>query len=137
MSATEMPGLSRRERQIMDVVYRLGEATAAQVRDGLPEPVGDASVRKLIRILEQKGHLRHRKAGRCHVYIPTVPRAEASHRATRHLLETFFAGSAPRAVAAILDVTRTRMNEADLGDLLERVRRAEARRPRPPRGPTQ
>lgn len=126
MTEMELPDLSRRERQIMDVVYRLGEVTATQVRDGLGEPVGDASVRKLVRILEQKGHLRHHKAGRSHVYIPTIPWQVASRRAMRHLLETFFEGSAPRAVSALLDVTRARLTDEELRELLEQLRRTEA-----------
>ncbi|MGH7625830.1 MAG: BlaI/MecI/CopY family transcriptional regulator [Gemmatimonadaceae bacterium] len=97
--------LSRRERQIMDVVYRLGRATATDVRERLPDPPCAAAVRTLLRILERKGHLRHAKDGPRHVYFATTPRSVARRSALRHLLGTFFNGSRSAAVAALLDAS--------------------------------
>lgn len=94
--------LSRREREIMDVVYRLGGATALQIRERLPDPPHAAAVRTLLRILEGKGHLRHTKEGPRHVYVPTTPRTVAQRSAVKHLLSTFFSGSRAAAVAALL-----------------------------------
>jgi predicted transcriptional regulator len=95
--------LARREREIMDVVYRLGSATARQIRDELHDPPHPAAVRTLLRILESKGQLRHVKDGPRHVYLPTTPRTVAQRSAVRHLLSTFFGGSRAAAVAALLD----------------------------------
>src|SRR3954447_16757773 len=92
--------LSRRERQIMDVVYRHGHATAAEIHHELPDPPVAAAVRTLLRILEEKGHLRHEKDGPRHVYYPTTPRSVAQRSAIRHLVGTFFDGSRAAAVAA-------------------------------------
>ncbi len=117
--------LSKRERQIMDVVYMLGETTAAEVRENLPEDVGDASVRKLIRVVEQKGHLKHRRQGHSYIYTPTVPREEASRQALRHLLKTFFQGSAPKAVSALLDVTRDELRGEDISEISALIQDAE------------
>ena len=94
--------LSRRERQIMDVVYARGEATAQQVQDGLPDPPTLTAVRTLLRILVSKGHLRPRKAGKAFVYAPARPRARAARSALRRVLDTFFGGSLEQAVAAHL-----------------------------------
>src|SRR3954465_4560896 len=95
--------LSRRERQIMDVVYRHGSATAAEIHAQLPEPPVAAAVRTLLRILEEKGHLRHEKDGPRHVYYPVTPRSVAQKSAVRHMVGTFFNGSRAAAIAALLD----------------------------------
>ena len=95
--------LARREREIMDVVYRLGGATSRQIRDELQDPPHPAAVRTLLRILESKGQLRHTKDGPRHVYLPTTPRSVAQRSAGKHLLSTFFGGSRAAAVAALLD----------------------------------
>ena len=118
--------LGRRERQIMDVVYRLGEASVGQVREALPDPPSYSAVRTMLRYLESKGFLRHRKVGTKYVYRPTRSRAAASRSAVRHLLRTFFEDSASDAVAAILDVRSGRLGDEEL----ERIRRLidEARR---------
>ena len=87
----------------MDVVYRLGHATALQIREQLPDPPHAAAVRTLLRILETKGQLRHTKDGPRHVYLPTTPRSVAQRSALRHMLSTFFNGSRAAAVAALLD----------------------------------
>src|SRR6266567_3008449 len=98
-SSPSATSLSRRERQIMDVVYRRGRATAAEIHDQLPDPPHAAAVRTLLRILEKKGHLRHEKDGLRHIYLPTTPRSVAQRSALRHLLGTFFGGSRAAAVA--------------------------------------
>ncbi len=117
--------LSKRERQIMDVIYSLGEATAAQVVEHLPEDVGDASVRKLIRVVEQKGFLRHRREGHSYIYTPTVPRDEASVVAMRHTLKTFFQDSAPRAVATLMDLAKDTLTEEDIAEINALITKAE------------
>lgn len=94
--------LSRRERQIMDVVYRLGQATAAEVLAELPEPPSYSAVRAMLRLLEEKGHVRHEQDGPRYVYLPTVNRDKARKSAMRHLVRTFFDGSTEDAVAALL-----------------------------------
>jgi len=103
MPANSAVQLSRRERQIMDVVYKLGHATAAEIREQLPAPPVAAAVRTLLRILEEKGHLRHEKDGPRHIYHPITPRSVAQRSAVRHLVGTFFSGSRSAAVAALLD----------------------------------
>ena len=95
--------LSRRERQIMDVLYQLGEATAADVQERLPEPPSYSAVRAMLRILEDKGHVRHHEDGPRYVYAPVVARDKARKSAVTHLLRTFFDGSVEQAMAALLD----------------------------------
>src|SRR6185503_12315416 len=92
--------LSRRERQIMDVLHARSEATAAEVLAALPDPPSYSSVRALLRILEQKGHVRHRQDGARYIFIPSLSRAAASHSALRRVVSTFFQGSVTQAVAA-------------------------------------
>ena len=94
--------LSRRERQIMDVIYRNGRVTAAEVLAELPEPPGYSAVRAMLRLLEEKGHIRHEQDGPRYVYLPTVNREKARRTAMRHLVRTFFDGSTEDAVAALL-----------------------------------
>jgi len=117
--------LSRRERQIMDIVYRQGKATAAEIHSGLPDPPVAAAVRTLLRILEEKGQLRHEKDGQRHVYYPTTPRSVAQRSAVRHLIGTFFGGSRAAAVAALLDESDRPLSEierAELTGLMKRLR---------------
>ncbi|NIO29707.1 MAG: BlaI/MecI/CopY family transcriptional regulator [Candidatus Latescibacteria bacterium] len=121
----QLQRLSKRERQIMDVIYTLGEATAADVFKHLPEKVSDASVRKLIRIVEQKGYLTHRRAGHSYIYAPTIPKEIASRQAIKHLLKTFFQDSTPKAVSALLDVSGSELSQEDISELLELIRKAE------------
>ncbi len=118
--------LSRRERQIMDVVYRLGHATAAEIRDALPEPPVPAAVRTLLRILEEKGHLRHEKDGPRHVYHPTTPRSVAQRSAVRHLIGTFFSGSRSAAVAALLDESDRPLTAEEREQINNAIRRLRA-----------
>jgi predicted transcriptional regulator len=112
--------LSRRERQIMDVVYRLGRATAAEVLEALPDPPSYSAVRALLRVLEEKGHLRHEQDGPRYVFLPTVPRDKARRSALRQLVQTFFEGSTAQAVAALLGEPGARLTDEDL-DRLSRL----------------
>lgn len=106
--------LGARERQIMDLIYQLGEASVAEVRQGLPNPPSYSAVRTMIRHLEGKGLVKHRQEGTRYVYRPVRSRESASRSALRHLLATFFGGSAPDAVAAILDVSWEKLADGDL-----------------------
>ena len=106
--------LSRRERQIMDILYRRGRARASVVREELPGDPSSSTVRTQLRILEQKGHVRHDEVGLRYVYRPVTPRRDARRSALRHLVETFFDGSAERAVAALLGGEARRLTEPEL-----------------------
>ena len=113
-------GLSRRERQIMDILFRLGRAPASIVREELPGDPSSSTVRTQLRILEQKGHVRHEEVGLRYVYRPVTPRRDARRSALRHLVETFFDGSAEQAVAALLGGEARRLTEAEL-DRIARI----------------
>jgi len=114
MSKETNTQLSRREREIMDVIYRAGRATAAEVLDQLADPPSYSTVRALLRVLEDKGHLRHEEDGPRYVFLPTVPRERALQSALRQLLHTFFDGSTEQAVAALLDLSSTRLSDEEL-----------------------
>lgn len=113
--------LSRRERQVMDIVYRSGEATVSEVLEALPDPPSYSAVRALLRVLEEKGHLAHREDGPRYVYRPTVPREEASQTALERLLATFFDGSVERTVATLLDLESGNLSDEELDRLAELV----------------
>ena len=119
------PSLSRREREIMDIVHRRGRATAVEIHADLTDPPHAAAVRTLLRILEDKGHLQHDKEGPRHVYFSAVPRPVAQRSALKHLLGTFFAGSRTAAVAALLDERERPLTAAErrqLDEVLTRLR---------------
>ena len=116
--------LARRERQIMDVIYRRGEATVAEVLDDLPDPPSYSAVRAMLRKLEDKGHLAHREDGPHYLYSPTVPRDEAQESALSRLVRTFFDGSPARAVAALLDMPSTRLSDDELSELAGMIQQA-------------
>jgi len=116
--------LSRRERQIMDVIYELQEATVLQVLERLPRPPSYSAVRALLRVLEQKGHLAHRQDGPRYIYAPTWPKERARRSALKDLLQTFFDGSTEDAVAALLDISEDNLSAEDYRRLLELVRKA-------------
>ena len=118
--------LSRRERQIMDVVYRRGHATAAEIHADLPDPPVAAAVRTLLRILEEKGHLRHEKEGPRHVYYPVTPRSVAQRSAVKHLIGTFFNGSRAAAIAALLDESERPMTTDEREQIDSAIRRLRA-----------
>jgi BlaI family penicillinase repressor len=118
--------LSRRERQIMDIIYELNEATAAQVLERLPNPPSYSAVRALLRVLEEKGHLSHKQDGPRYVFVPTLPRDEARENALKHLVNTFFDGSTEKVVAALLDISDEKFSEDDyqrLSQLIENARK--------------
>ena len=122
------PQFSRREREIMDIVYRLGEASVAEVREAMDDPPGYSAVRALIRILKEKGHLRIREDGRRHVFSPVVPAGRARQSALRRLLTTFFEGSVESAVATMLDMESRHLSDEELErlqSLIENARKGE------------
>jgi len=115
--------LSRRERQIMDVLFRLGEASAADVQDAMPDPPSYSAVRAQLRILEEKGHVSHTQEGPRYVYSPVVAPEKAQRSALRHMVTTFFDGSPAEAVAALLDDERLSSDEFDrLASLIDQAR---------------
>lgn len=116
--------LSRRERQIMDIIYELKEATVVQVLENLPSPPGYSAVRALLRVLEQKGHVVHRQEGPRYIYAPTLPKERARRSALRHLVKTFFDGSTEDVVAALLDITEDNLSEKDYRRLVELITKA-------------
>ena len=117
--------LSRRERQIMDIIYRLERASAAEVLDRLPNAPSYSAVRAMLRILEEKGHLLHTQDGPRYIYSPTVAAAEASRSALRHVLKTFFDGSPAQAMAALLDETAEEMSDDELARLSTLIEQAQ------------
>jgi predicted transcriptional regulator len=120
--------LSRRERQIMDVLYAKGAATAAEIRDALTDAPGYSAVRALLRILEDKGHVRHEQHGPRYVYFPQVSKERARRSALKRLVSTFFGGSAAQAAAALIDSEALSRDEvARLTEMLERARTGERR----------
>ena len=116
--------LSRRERQIMDVIYRLGRATAAEVHSALPDPPSYSAVRAMLRVLEEKNHLRHEEKDLRYVFTPVVSRDKARRSAVLHLLDTFFDGSPEQAVATLLDVSAADLSPEDLDRLAALVEKA-------------
>jgi len=119
-----LTNLSRRERQIMDVIYREGQATATEVLASLPDPPSYSAVRAMLRVLENKGHLRHVPDGTRYVYRPTLPRDRAGKPALENVLETFFDGSTEKAVAALLDLSRSELSPEELDRLSELIEQA-------------
>lgn len=116
--------LSRRERQIVDILYREGRATAAEVQAALPDPPSYSAVRAMLRILEEKGHVRHEQDGPRYVYLPTVARDNAKRSALRHMLRTFFDGSTEQAISALLDDSSTRLSDRELDRLARMIDQA-------------
>ncbi len=112
-----LASLSRREREIMEVLYRDGEATAGDVLAALPDAPSNSAVRALLRILENKGHIRHVADGTRYVYLPTLTRDRASRPALASVLETFFDGSTEKAVAALLDLSKADISDEELDRL--------------------
>jgi BlaI family transcriptional regulator, penicillinase repressor len=114
---TADPDLSRRERQIMDVLFARGRATGQEIQEGLPDQPNYSSVRTILRVLERKGYVRHIEEGLRYVYQPTVPREAASRSALQRIIRTFFDGSAKEAVAALLDPAAFHLSEEELKEL--------------------
>jgi predicted transcriptional regulator len=117
-------GLSRRERQIIDVLYRLGRATAAEIMAAVPGQPTSSTVRTQLRVLERKGHVRHEEEGQRFIYSPTLARRDARKSALRHLVETFYDGSAEKIVAAVLGGEGARMSDAELERIAAMVEKA-------------
>jgi predicted transcriptional regulator len=118
--------LSRREREIMDIVYRAGSASASEIHSQLANPPVQAAVRTLLRILEEKNQLRHEKKGARHIYFPITPRSVARRSAVRHLIGTFFGGSSAEAVAALLDESDPPLTGTERAQLRSIIRRLRA-----------
>ena len=116
--------LSRRERQIMDNLYRRGSATAAEIKDDLPEAPSYSAVRAMLRILEDKGHLRHHSDGPRYIFTPVVSRPAAQKSALKQIVRTFFDGSATQAVAALLDMSARNLSDDELDQLGKLVEQA-------------
>ena len=122
--------LSRRERQIMDILFRRGRATAAEVMADLPDDTSYSTVRTQLRVLEQKGHARHEPDGPRFVYMPVVRRQAARKSALRHVVETFFDGSPEKAVAALLGGEAAKLTDEELdriADLIAKAKKEDAR----------
>jgi BlaI family penicillinase repressor len=120
----KLPGLSRRERQIMDVLYQRGKASAADVREGMTDAPSYSAVRAMLRVLEEKGHITHSMDGVKYVFSPTVRRDKSKRSALKHLLDTFFNDSPEQVVAALLDVSSTRLTPQELDRMAEIIERA-------------
>jgi BlaI family penicillinase repressor len=116
--------LSRRERQIMDALHQRGQATAAEIQDALPDAPSYSAVRALLRILEDKGHIRHRRDGARYVYLPRASRVTARRSALRRVVATFFQGSVTQAMAALLETADTRLSDMELRELQEIIEQA-------------
>jgi predicted transcriptional regulator len=129
MAKPPLDGLSRRERQIMDLLFQRGRATAGEVQGALSDPPSYSAVRALLRILEEKGHVSHVQDGARYVYAPRLDRVKARRSALRHLVATFFDGSAEQAMAALLDTHGRRLADEELDRmvaLIERARKEDA-----------
>jgi len=116
--------LTRRERQIMDIIYRLGRATAHEVLEHLPDPPSYSAVRALLRLLEERGHVRHVEEGPKYVYLPAVARNSARKSALAHVVRTFFDGSVEQAVATLVDSSRAKLSRAELDRLADLIDKA-------------
>ena len=120
MSENPHHQLSRRERQIMDIIYQRGQATAAEVLQNLPNPPGYSAVRAMLRLLEEKGYLKHEQDGPRYLFKPTLAREKARKSAMKQMLETFFDGSTEQAVAALLNLSKSKLGKEEL-DRLSRM----------------
>lgn len=116
--------LSRRERQIMDILYQRGKASASEVREAMEAAPGYSAVRAMLRVLEEKGHVKHQAEGLKYVFVPVVARDKAKRSAVKHVMETFFNGSAEQIVAALLDVSSTRLTREELDRMSEMIEQA-------------
>jgi len=119
-----LEGLSRRERQIMEILYQRSKASASEVREAMEDAPGYSAVRAMLRVLEEKGHVKHQAEGLKYVYVPVVARDKAKRSAVKHLLDTFFAGSPEQIVASLLDVSATRLTREELDRMSEMIEKA-------------
>lgn len=125
MSNEKHQQLGRRERQIMDVVYRHGRATVNEVLAELPDPPTYSAVRGMLRLLEEKGFLRHEQEGLKYVYLPMDDTRQVRANALRHMVRTFFGGSPEQAVAALIEMSDTRLSSKDKQHLLQLIKKAQ------------
>ncbi|HKE25115.1 MAG TPA: BlaI/MecI/CopY family transcriptional regulator [Bryobacteraceae bacterium] len=121
---SEADQLSRRERQIMDILYRNGKASAAEVREAMDDAPSYSAVRAMLRVLEEKGHVRHLAEGLRYVYVPVVARDQAKRSAVKHLMNTFFNDSPEQIVAALLDVSSTKLTRDELDRMAALIEKA-------------
>ena len=119
-----LSALTRRERHIMDILFRLGRATAEEVMHAMPGEPSYSTVRTQLRVLEEKGHVRHEEEGRRYIYMPAVARATARRSALRHVVDTFFDGSVEKVVAALLGGDAAKLSDEELARIEEMVRAA-------------
>jgi predicted transcriptional regulator len=124
MKTLHHQGLSRRERQIIDILYSRERATAAEVQADLPDPPSYSAVRAMLRILEEKGHVRHQQDGPRYVYVTTLARDSAKRSALRHMVKTFFEGSAEQAISALIDDQSAHLSDAELDRLARMIQHA-------------
>ena len=124
MARKSHTNLSRRERQIMDIIYQRGQATAAEVMENLPNPPGYSAVRAMLRLLEEKGYVKHEQDGPRYVFLPTLSREKARQSAMKQMLQTFFDGSTEEAVAALLDLSRSKLSNEELDRLSQLIEEA-------------
>ena len=117
-------GFSRREREILDILYQRGKASASEVRDAMEDAPSNSAVRTLLRVLEEKGHVRRRAEGLKYVYLPVVAKEKAKRTAVKHLLETYFDGSSEQIVAALLDVSSRQLTREELDRMTEMIEKA-------------
>ena len=117
MSGNTHQHLSRRERQIMDIIYQRGQATAAEVQEDMPDPPSYSAVRAMLRLLEEKGYLKHEQDGPRYLFKPTLAREKARKSALKQMLETFFDGSTEQAVAALLNLSKPKLSQDELDRL--------------------
>ena len=122
--------LSRRERQIMDILFKLGRATGPEIQERLPDQVSYSGVRTILRVLERKGHIRHIEENLRYVYLPVVAREKAKKSAIDRLISTFFDGSVKAAAAAFVDPATTKLSSEDLADLEKMIRQAKIEKTR-------
>jgi len=120
----ELTGFSRRERQIMEILYQRGKASATEVRDAMPDAPSYSAVRALLRVLEEKGHIRHQAEGLKYVYVPVVARDKVKRSAVKHLLDTFFGNSPEQVMAALLDVSSQRLTREELDRMAAMIEQA-------------
>jgi BlaI family transcriptional regulator, penicillinase repressor len=116
--------LTRREREIMDILYRLGRASAQEVLKGMAEPPSYSAVRALLRLLEERGHVKHVEDGTRYVYLPAVTRSEARRKALSHVVATFFGGSVEQAMLTLVESSRSKLSATELERLSEIVESA-------------
>jgi BlaI family transcriptional regulator, penicillinase repressor len=128
MTKKSLQELGRRERQIMEIIHRRGRANAAEVLADLPDPPTYTAVRGMLRLLEEKGYLRHEQDGPRYVYSPTADSRRVSHSALKHLVQTFFDGSGSSAVAAMVDIYEKDLADEDLDRLQKILDRARGKR---------